>query len=51
MITGLVVRTFKWYQYQWGTSSITSGGASIEGARAPPLLKFWDEKKMKKKNI
>jgi len=23
----------------------TSGGASIGGARATPLLKFWDEKK------
>jgi len=28
-----------------------SGGASIEGARAPPLLKFWDEKKKKKNKI
>jgi len=26
-----------------------SGGASIGGARAPPLLKFWDEKKRRRK--
>jgi len=26
---------------------VNSGGASIEGTRVPPLLKFWDEKKEK----
>jgi len=28
---------------------LTSGGASIEGARAPPLLKCGDEKKKRRK--
>jgi len=46
-----VVQLVEIIKYLQGAILLNSGGASIEGARAPPLLEFWDEKKKKKKKI